>query len=317
MWSYAIGYFLDLLIGDPQHWYHPVRAIGSLIQWIEKLLYRSEESNKIKKIKGFILLIVVVGVGYILPLILLILLFKIHILLGLIVESWLIFRAFATRQLDKETKLVYKALKKGDMIEARKYISYLVSRDTKTMTDEDIIKACVETIAENIGDGVIAPMFYAVIGGAPLCWAYKSANTLDSMVGYKNEKYNDFGYASAKFDDVLNYIPARLSSVFILVAGSILRLDTKNGIKIMLRDRHNHSSPNSAYPESAAAGLLGIQLGGKATYFGKTEMKPTMGDALKAIELDDLKKTSYLLYTTSLLGWVVLGLMAWSWRMIW
>lgn len=316
MWSYGLGFVMDLAIGDPKEWYHPVRAIGTLIKTLEGVLYRAKASKFLKGLLGFVLMFTVVGLGFLVPYLVLKLAFKVHVILGIAVETWLIFRAFATRQLDKETKLVYKALKAGDMIQARKYMSYLVSRDTQEMSQEDIIKACIETIAENIGDGVIAPMFYGVIGGAPLAWAYKSANTLDSMVGYKNEKYEDFGYASAKFDDVLNYIPARLTSVLILLAGLVLRLDVKAGTKILMRDRHNHASPNSAYPESAAAGLLGVQLGGKATYFGKTENKPTMGDPLRPLELKVLRTTSHLLYATAALGWIILGVCAYGWRIM-
>lgn len=316
MWSYIIGYFLDLALGDPQHWYHPVRAIGQLIQWEEKILYKKNDSKLNKRIKGFVLLVTVVSLGFVVPFLFLILMFRINVFLGIGLEAWLIYRALATRQLDKETKIVYRALKKGDLEEGKKYIAYLVSRETKDMTEEDVIKAAIETMAENIGDGVIAPMFYAVIGGAPLSWAYKSANTLDSMVGYKNEKYEDFGYASAKFDDLLNYIPARLSSIFIIIAGFFLKLNVSKGLKVLKRDRHNHTSPNSAYPESAAAGLLDIQLGGKATYDGQTTYKLTMGDKTKAIQVADLKKTSRLLYVTSFIGWLILGLCVYGWRVL-
>jgi len=314
MLTYGLAYVLDLIIGDPNHWYHPVRLIGSLIRWLEKGLLRASDSPFKKRFKGLILMITVVGASFLLPLVLLWFLFKINFFLGFAVEVWLIFRAFATRQLDRETKLVYKALKKGDLEEARKYISYLVSRDTDQMTEEEIVKAAIETIAENLGDGVVAPMIFAVIGGAPLAWAYKGANTLDSMVGYKNEKYQDYGFVSAKFDDLLNYIPARLSSIFILLAGACLRYKFRNGLKVLVRDRHNHASPNSAYPESAAAGLLDIQLGGKASYFGETSIKPTMGDVGKVIDVNDLAKASHLLYTTSFLAWIVLGALGYLWR---
>jgi len=303
----VVGYTLDLILGDPYFLYHPVRLIGHLINFLDKRLNQGQH----RKLKGLLLLIIVSGVSFIVPFLILLAVSKVHITLGILLESIMIYQIFATKCLDVETRKVYDALKKGDINEARKYISYLVSRDTNAMSEEDIIKASVETIAENLGDGVIAPMIYVFIGGAPLGWYYKSVNTLDSMVGYKNEKYSDFGYFSAKWDDVLNYIPARLTSIFILIAGFILRYNLSEAFRILKRDKRNHSSPNSAYPEAAAAGLLGIQLGGKATYFGVTSMKATMGDPSKAIEVDDLKRMKYLLYTTSLVGMVLLLSVKW------
>ncbi|MBI9011085.1 MAG: cobalamin biosynthesis protein CobD [Clostridiales bacterium] len=300
-----LGYTMDLFIGDPYWLFHPVRWIGQLILMLEKRLLK-EESGKKQKFKGLLLLIIVSSLSFVIPFYLLRLAFNVHILLGLFVEAFMIYQIFATKCLDVETKKVYKALKSGDINEARKAISYLVSRDTETMTDEDIIKASIETIAENLGDGVIAPMFFVVIGGAPLGWYYKSVNTLDSMVGYKNDKFNHYGYCSAKWDDVLNYVPARLTAIFILMAGLFLRLNLKNGLKMLKRDKHNHSSPNSAFPESAAAGLLDIQLGGKASYFGEVSMKPTMGDANKKIRVEDLYKMKQLLYISSGIGLFVL-----------
>jgi len=300
-----LGYTMDLFIGDPYWLFHPVRWIGQLILLLEKRLLK-EESGKKQKFKGLLLLIIVSGLSFVIPFYLLRFAFKVHILLGLFLEAFMIYQIFATKCLDVETKKVYKALKNGNIKEARKAISYLVSRDTESMTDEDIIKASIETIAENLGDGVIAPMFFVVIGGAPLGWYYKSVNTLDSMVGYKNDKFNHYGYCSAKWDDVLNYVPARLTAIFILIAGLFLRLNLKNGIKMLKRDKHNHSSPNSAFPESAAAGLLDIQLGGKASYFGEVSMKPTMGDKNKTIHVEDLYKTKQLLYVTSGVGLFIL-----------
>lgn len=312
MLEVLMGYALDLIIGDPYFLYHPVRIIGHLITWLENRLLNLKDTIFIQKLKGLILLIIVSGLSFLVPLILLIGASQVHLGLAFVLEVIMIYQIFATRCLDVETKKVYKALKNNDIEEARKMIGYLVSRDTSDMTEEDIIKAAIETIAENLGDGVIAPMIYVMIGGAPLGWYYKSVNTLDSMVGYKNEKYQHYGYFSAKWDDVLNYIPARITSGFILIAGFFLRMNVTRGFKVLVRDRKNHSSPNSAYPESAAAGLLGIQLGGKASYFGKVSMKPTMGDADKKIDVHDLKKTSHLLYMTSFVGFIICYLIKWS-----
>jgi len=308
----AIGYTMDLILGDPYFLYHPVRVIGHLVRGLEKLLLNIDDRPIIQKIKGLILLILVSGLSFVVPFTMLLALHKIHSLLSLVLESIMIYKIFATKCLDVETRKVYRALKEGDLETARKMVGYLVSRDTDVMTEEDIIKASIETIAENLGDGVIAPMFYIFIGGAPLGWCYKGVNTLDSMVGYKNEKYLHYGYFSAKWDDVLNYIPARLTALFILIAGFFLRMDIKRGISILSRDKHNHASPNSAYPESAAAGLLGIQLGGKASYFGKVSIKPTMGDAFKSIEVNDLYMTRKLLYMTSFVGFGIFFLLRWG-----
>lgn len=310
-----LGYTADLFIGDPYWLFHPVRWIGQFILFLEKKLLKAETAFK-QKTKGLLVLLLVSSVSFVIPFIILKLSFAIHVLLGLVIESFMIYQIFATKCLDVETKKVYMALKTGDIKQARKAISFLVSRDTHDMSVEDIIKASIETIAENIGDGVIAPMFYVVIGGAPLGWYYKSVNTLDSMVGYKNDRFNHYGYCSAKWDDVLNYIPARLTAVFILVAGLFLRFNLRNGIRILKRDKRNHASPNSAFPESAAAGLLDIQIGGKASYFGEVSMKPTMGDANKNIEISDLYKVKQLLYATSLVGLFVLLSIRSLWELI-
>jgi adenosylcobinamide-phosphate synthase len=314
MIAFTLGYWLDILIGDPKSFYHPVQAFGATINFLERKLLKDNLSKTAKKLRGFILLGLLMGIGFLIPLIIIKLAYEVHPLLALFIEGWMLFQAFATRQLDRESKLVYKALKENDIVKARKYISYLVSRDTENMTEEDILKASIETISENIGDGILAPLFFACIGGAPLVWTYKAVNTLDSMVGYKNEKYEDFGYASAKFDDLLNFIPARLTSVFILFSGLLLKMNFKQGLKILIRDRRNHASPNSAYPEAATAGLLNIQLGGKASYFGVISQKATMGDQNKKIDLYDLKKTSQLLYLTSLIAWVVFAFFIYIWR---
>ena len=176
------------------------------------------------------------------------------------------------------------------------------------MTREDIVKATIETISENIIDGIIAPLFFIIIGGAPLGMAYKAANTLDSMVGYKNDKYYNFGYASAKFDDLLNYVPARLSAFLVVISSFILKMDYKSSLKILIRDRRNHSSPNSAYSEAATAGALKIQLGGKASYFGHVEMKPTMGDYIDSPAPKHIKDTIKIMYVSSLLAVIFLSL---------
>lgn len=301
-----IGYGLDLIIGDPYWLFHPVRWIGQMISGLESKLRKQNDTHDQQRMKGILLVCLVVCTAYTIPWLLLKLAGHLSFYLAVALEAFMIFQILATRSLDVETRKVYTALKKKDMEGARKAISYLVSRDTKSMTEEEILKACIETIAENLADGVVAPMCFVILGGAPLGWLYKSVNTMDSMVGYKNEKYQYFGRCAARVDDVLNYIPARLSALFILIASFLLRLDVKNAWRMMVRDRHNHSSPNSAYPESVVAGALNVQLGGKATYFGHTTEKPTMGDYNKPLVLDDLRQMKYLLYVTSFVALTIL-----------
>lgn len=302
----VIGYWLDIILGDPHWLYHPVRVIGHLIKKLENILLKSKNTPSQKRMKGLMLLIIVSSLSFVVPSLIIQIFYSVSPLLSTIVSGIMIYQIFATKCLDVETRKVYKALKDDDINEARKWISYLVSRDTETMTKEDIIKATLETIAENLGDGVIAPMFYILIGGAPLGWYYKSVNTLDSMVGYKNDKYMDFGYFSAKWDDVLNYIPARLTAYIILLVAKIHGMDIEEGYRILQRDKRNHASPNSAYPESAAAGVLQVQLGGKATYFGKTSIKPTMGDQKRNLDLSCLDDMRHLLYGTSFVGFLTI-----------
>jgi adenosylcobinamide-phosphate synthase len=200
---------------------------------------------------------------------------------------------------------VIKFLLKDDLDGARKQLSFIVGRDTESLNKEGIIKAVVETIAENMADGVIAPLFYAGIFGAPLAFAYKAVNTLDSMFGYKNDKYIDFGCFPAKLDDIFNYIPARITGIIIVISAVILKYDYRNSFKIYKRDRYNHTSPNSAHPEAAMAGALRIQLGGGNYYFGKLVEKPTIGDKLKVIDAQDVNKTAKVLYLSSGIGFVL------------
>ena len=305
MLVFYIGYFMDIILGDPYWMPHPVRYIGKIIEKTEKIIRIFFSNVKNLKFAGVILGTIVISVTFLFYFFLLEIFLKNTIILKKILEIIIIYQIFATRCLGDEGYKIYKSLKDGKIDLSRKQISYLVSRDTENLDEENIVKATVETITENITDGIISPMFYLVIGGIPLAMAYKATNTLDSMVGYKNEKYIDLGWFSAKFDDLLNYIPARISGVFVIVSAFILGLDYKNSIKIMLRDCKNHSSPNSGYSESASAGALKIQLGGKASYFGVSSMKPTMGDYIEKPNSDHIIKAIKIMYMTSFLGLVV------------
>lgn len=251
---------------------------------------------------GVILLILVTGISYFIPFILLKIANDISYKLAIIIEAIMIYQILATKCLAVETRKVALALNARDLPEARQAISYLVSRDTHIMKEDDIVKATVETISENTIDGIVSPIFFILIGGAPLGWAFKAVNTLDSMVGYKNERYMDFGWASAKFDDVINYIPARITAGFILIISVLLGLDTQNALKIFLRDKRNHDSPNSPIAESVTAGALRIQLGGKASYFGVVSDKPTMGDDLEEPEASHIYDAILIMYGVSFIS---------------
>lgn len=298
---YSIAYVMDLILGDP-HWFpHPVRFIGKLIESLEKLLYRFS----CKKLTGGILAILTIGITF---------LVSYYIAkLSIYLEIFFLYTTLATKSLADEGFRVCEILVEGDMEKAKKELSYLVSRDTGNMDVTQITRSVLETISENTVDGVIAPMFFAFLGSffsvegvslaLPFAMGYKAINTLDSMVGYKNERYMDFGMISAKIDDVANFIPARIAGGFIIPIGAfILRMDYKRAWKVFFRDRLNHSSPNSGNSEAAFAGALGVQFGGKTSYFGKVYDKPTIGDKLKHFGIPDVKKGIRLLYVSSWIG---------------
>ena len=299
--SIYIGYIVDLIIGDPYSFPHPVRFIGKLIKITENKIRKVAKTDRLLKIGGFFLWFITVGVTYFITYIIV----KLSSLIPggfLISNSFLIYTTLATKCLKDEAVKIYDVLKTKDIKKARLQVSYIVGRDTAHLNESEIIRATVETVAENTVDGIIAPMFYAFIGGAPLAMAYKAINTLDSTVGYKNDKYKDLGFASAKIDDIANFIPARISSILMATASLILKYNYKNALKISIRARKNHKSPNCAYPEGAVAGALGIQLGGTNIYFGKEVYKPTIGDKYRDIEVNDIVKTNKIMYITSIIS---------------
>ena len=297
-----IAYVLDLIFGDPQNVVHPVQVIGKIISAGEKVLLR----KKYKFLAGAVLNIFTVSITYTL-MYLISKSVKISVFF-MIIEIYLMYTIFSINSLAREGNRVYRILKEGDIEKARKDLSYLVSRDTEMMDEKMIIRSTMETISENTVDGIVAPMFYMFLGGMPLAMAYKAINTLDSMVGYKNEKYMEFGKFSAKVDDVANFIPARITGILIVLASMILDYDYKNSLKIFIRDRKNHSSPNSAHSEASVAGALGVQFGGKVSYFGKETDKPTIGDKTKEFELEDIRKNIRIMYVTSFLSLVIFSL---------
>ena len=299
-----IAYVLDLIFGDPQNVVHPVQVIGKIISTGEKILLR----KKYKFLAGAVLNIFTVSITYTL-MYLISKSVKISVFF-MIIEIYLMYTIFSINSLAREGNRVYRILKEGDIEKARKDLSYLVSRDTEMMDEKMIIRSTMETISENTVDGIVAPMFYMFLGGMPLAMAYKAINTLDSMVGYKNEKYMEFGKFSAKVDDVANFIPARITGILIVLASMILGYDYKNSLKIFLRDRKNHSSPNSAHSEASVAGALGVQFGGKVSYFGKEIDKPTIGDKTKEFELEDIRKNIRIMYVTSFLSLVMFSVIS-------
>ncbi len=293
-----MAYVLDLIFGDPRNIIHPVQIIGKIIELLEKLLLK----KRYKVFAGSVLTAATVGITYILCFLIST---NVDKPLVAVLEVYLMYTVFSVNSLAREGRKVYNILKKGDIEVARKELSYLVSRDTGMMDEKMVIRSTMETISENTVDGIIAPMFYMFLGGLPLAMAYKAVNTLDSMVGYRNDKYIKFGKFSARTDDVANFIPARITGLLVVIASLILRYDYRKAWQIFLRDRKNHSSPNSGHSEAGVAGALGVQFGGAVSYFGKEVRKPTIGDKKKEFELEDIKKNIRIMYATSLVGIII------------
>lgn len=305
----ALGFLLDLIIGDPRWMYHPVQFIGLMIDFFQKILRKIFPKTKIgERIAGGFLVFFIILISGGTPLCILILGYKISFYLGFALEVIMCYQILATKSLKNESMKVYKKLKEEDIKGARYAVSMIVGRDTENLDSKAVTKATVETIAENTVDGVIAPLFYLALGGPVLGFIYKGINTMDSMVGYKNEKYQYFGTAGARLDDVMNFIPARLGSLFMILSSYLggEAFSGKNAWYIFKRDRKNHKSPNSAHSEAVMAGALDIQLAGDAVYFGKVVKKTTIGDDNKTIDIDDIKKANNLLYITATLTGVIL-----------
>jgi len=297
-----IGFIADCIFGDPVYRFHPVRIMGKFISLWETFLRNDRQNNITSFISGTFLSLILVMLSFTLPFILLFYLYKIHIIAGIIAEIFFCYQIIAAKALKDESMKVYYELEKNDMPQARLYLSYIVGRDTQNLNEEEITKAAVETVAENLSDGVIAPMMYMFIGGAPLGFAYKAVSTLDSMIGYKNERYAYFGKFAARTDDAVNFIPARVSALIMILASFICGLNVKQARKIFLRDRYNHKSPNSAQTESVCAGALGVSLSGDNYYKGVLVKKPVIGDSLRPAVKDDIKRANRLMYAASWTG---------------
>ena len=310
IFAFIAGFVLDLLIGDPHFIPHPVRLIGSLISFLDKRLncdagcnISEKKLNLIKYKRGMLLVFTVIFATFAISVIIIVAAYSINLYAGLIAEAVMTWQILATKCLRVESMRVYDALRTDGVGAGRRAVSMIVGRDTSVLDAAGVTRAAVETIAENTSDGVIAPMLYTAIGGPVLGFVYKAVNTMDSMLGYKNDKYMYFGRFAARLDDVVNFIPARISAYLMIAAAFIggRQFDGKNAYRIFKRDRFNHASPNSAQTESVCAGALRVQLAGDAVYFGKLVKKKYIGDGLREIEYEDIKRANRLMYITAFL----------------
>lgn len=310
-----MGFGLDLIFGDPHWmWFHPIRLIGNTISFGEKLLRKICRPNPGSLlVAGAVLVIFVSGSAFLLPWLILRLCREIHPILALAVESIFCYFLFAAKSLKVESMKVYQALQTEGLQAARKAVSMIVGRDVASLDEEGVAKAAVETVAENTSDGVIAPMMYMIIGGAPLGFFYKAINTMDSMIAYKNEKYLYFGRVAARADDLANYIPARISAFFMLAASYLLpKFDGKNAFKIYQRDRRKSESPNAAQTEAVCAGALQVRLLGDAYYFGELHHKEFIGEPIEPVTPEKIVQANELMYATTVMGLVVMVLLKFS-----
>ncbi|MDD3367881.1 MAG: adenosylcobinamide-phosphate synthase CbiB [Lachnospiraceae bacterium] len=307
IYAFIAGFLLDLILGDPEKIPHPICGIGWLISKSEQVLYPKKRSEKQEKKAGRYLVIWVLLITGIVAAGILTLAYQVCKELGLAAETVMTWQILATKSLWVESEKVYKKLEEKNLQGARIFVSRIVGRDTDALDEIGVAKATIETIAENTSDGVIAPMLYLAIGGPVLGFIYKAVNTMDSMVGYKSDRYLYFGRTAAKLDDVVNFIPARLSAMFMIAASFLPGKDWngKEAWRIFKRDRFKHTSPNSAQTEATCAGALGIQLAGNASYFGKPVKKPYLGDPDRQVEAKDIQKAGKLLFRTAWLGEIV------------
>lgn len=308
MTAFFLGFLLDLLFGDPDWMPHPVRLMGSLITKAETCFSGKNFSGKKKGQdgrkefwQGICMVIIVLSASAAAAALLLFLAYYINCYFGIVIETVMTYQILAIKCLKAESMKVYQCLKNQALPEARKAVSMIVGRDTEDLNEQGVTKAAIETVAENTSDGVVAPMLYTALGGPVFGILYKAVNTMDSMIGYKNEKYFYFGRAAAKLDDFVNFIPSRISA-YMMIAASFFGgrcFSAKRAYSIYKRDRRNHASPNSAQTESVCAGALGIQLAGDAVYSGKTVKKPYIGDIVRAVEYEDIKRVNQLMYLTA------------------
>lgn len=292
----TLAYIIDRIVGDPPSWPHPVKWMGSLISLLDKHWNR----GKARKWKGFAMVVLILFLVLLVTSCITFIAYRIHIVAGVLMEAVLISTTIAQKGLQDAALEVYRPLQDHQLDEARKKLSYIVGRDTNQLDEREITRGAVETVAENTSDGVTAPMFWAFVGGAPLAFVYRAVNTCDSMVGYKNDRYHEFGFASAKLDDLMNWIPARLTGMLMILVNKTLQGSKKEAWQLLFRDAGNHPSPNSGWCEAAAAALLGVQLGGRNTYKGVVSQRALIGNPLRPLTSNDIIETIKILKRTSL-----------------
>ncbi|MBR2179820.1 MAG: cobalamin biosynthesis protein CobD [Selenomonadaceae bacterium] len=296
------AFFIDMLVGDPRSKFHPVVLMGNLISLLERFLYNVSDGNSGKLLKGGILTTIVISVTYVIGLAIVRLSEAIDLkFISTLIEAITLSFMISPRSLAEAGQELCNLLVSGDIEEARRKVSWIVGRDTDKLDEPEIVRATVETVAENTVDGIISPLFCYMLGGLPLAIAYRAANTMDSMIGYKNDKYLYFGRVAARLDDILNYIPARLTGLLFIISAVILRLNYKNAITIMKRDANKHPSPNGGYAEATVAGALNIRLGGYNSYFGKMSFREYMGDPFEILAPRHILLTIKMMYTSTIL----------------
>ncbi len=302
--TYILAFILDIIIGDPHEFPHPVKFIGKVIDTVNRFLFTPSSKEK-EFIKGIILFFITISVTFFIVASFLKISFHIGKVFFLIINIYFLYTAIALKDLRDSTIKIYKALEKQDIKLARFYLSYVVGRDTENLSEEEIVRGTVETIAEGFADGVVAPVFYFLLGGNVLSWIYKAVNTLDSMVGYNFSPYKYYGRFSAKVDDIFNFIPSRIAALLILLWGLITGKNFLKGLKIFLRDRKNHPSPNGGNPESAMAGILGVRIGGVNYYKGHKSIREYIGNPDKKLRKDIIKEAINILYGASFLLYII------------
>jgi len=301
----SAAYVADLFFGDPSGYPHPVKLIGRTISFFEKRLLQWAHTPRMQRFLGVILAVTIVsGVG-ILTWAIIRMAGWVHPVLSSVIIIFFAYTTLATRNLYDEPRKVIRALEQGDVNLARRQVGFLVSRDTDHLDEKEICRALIETVSENTSDGIVAPLFYLIIGGPPLAMAYKALNTLDSMVGYRNDRYRYFGWASARGDDLANLIPSRLTALIFILSSFILRKNWRRAWRATWRDGRKNSSPNSGYPEAAMAGALGVRLGGKNSYFGRVEEKPLIGEPERSIDRNVVQESLHLMIVNSFIALII------------
>ncbi|SFM48410.1 adenosylcobinamide-phosphate synthase CbiB [Thermodesulforhabdus norvegica] len=291
-----MAFLLDLFVGDPQGWPHPVRWIGGLVGKLERVLYVGAKEGSLLVTRGALLVAMVLTITATCAVLGLLLAYRLSEWLGHALSVWLIYTSVATRSLHVETARVVERVNKGNLEGARKELSWIVSRDTDVLDEQGVMKSVIETLSENISDGVVAPFFYLLVGGPVGALLYKAVNTMDSMIGYKNDRYLHFGRCAARLDDLVNYVPARLTAGFIVISAWFLGLDAGRALRTVFRDARKVASPNAGYPQAAVAGALGVQLGGRLSYFGRIVNKPLIGEPLRTVGCEVYRESVKILY---------------------